>query len=448
MTEGRPLGAAFAHRVPAPSVLGDLDPSLAHGVDDGLGPVVDRQLAEDRAHVVLDRLLADRQRVGDLLVRHALGDVVEDLDLARGERREDGRGLLAVHRQLAELLEDTRRDRRLREDLVVDQVLAADDATDDRDEVVGTDVLEDERGGAGLDRVEERVLVLADREDDDPRRGQLALDPLGRLDSARSRQREVHEDDVGRGLERPVDGRSAGVGLADHVEVGLAAQDVGDADAEQRMVVDDQDLGPLAVGVPAVRPAPPPLWSCIAHQGVSSAPSGIASRTTVPALGRDCTSKRAPISSARSCMNWRPKLRRPRAATAPTSNPRPSSRTVSTQSSPSIALATMTDEAPPCLRTFCSASCTIRSTTVCWVSFSRADGAFSSVAIARPLRAVTRATASEIAPSRPSSSRTAGRSWLMNVRTLPSSRRSSSRRNRSSVRARRSSLSMTRSMYP
>src|SRR4029077_3411558 len=116
-------------------VLRHLDPALSHRVDDGLGPVVDGELAEDRAHVVLDGLLADRQGVGDLLVRHALGDVVEDLDLARGERGEDRGGLLAVDRELAELLEDARRNRRLREDLVVDQELAAGDAPDDRDEV-------------------------------------------------------------------------------------------------------------------------------------------------------------------------------------------------------------------------------------------------------------------------------------------------------------------------
>src|SRR4051794_38871262 len=65
------------------SVLRHLDPALAHRVHDGLGPVVDGQLAQDRAHVVLDGLLADRQGIGDLLVGHALGDVVEDLDLAR-----------------------------------------------------------------------------------------------------------------------------------------------------------------------------------------------------------------------------------------------------------------------------------------------------------------------------------------------------------------------------
>ena len=98
------------------------------------------------------------------------------------------------------------------------------------------------------------------------------------------------------------------------------------------------------------------------------ASSGSASRTTVPASGRERTSKRAPTSSARSRMNWSPKLRRPRAATAPVSNPRPSSRTSSTHSPPSSIVATTTFVAPACLRTFCRASCTTRRTTVCVAS--------------------------------------------------------------------------------
>src|SRR6478735_4739682 len=159
------------------SVFRHPDPALAHGIDHGLGPVVDGQLAEDRAHVVLDGLLADRQRVGDLLVGHALSDVVEDLDLARRERREDRGGVLAVDRKLAELLQDPGRDGWLGEDLVVDEVLAADHPPDDRDEVVRADVLEDERRGARLDRVEQRVLVLRLGEHDDPARRQFALDP-------------------------------------------------------------------------------------------------------------------------------------------------------------------------------------------------------------------------------------------------------------------------------
>src|SRR3954464_13983832 len=50
------------------SALRHLDPALAHRVHDGLGPVVDSQLPEDRAHVVLGGRLGDRQGIGDLFV--------------------------------------------------------------------------------------------------------------------------------------------------------------------------------------------------------------------------------------------------------------------------------------------------------------------------------------------------------------------------------------------
>ena len=44
------------------------------------------------------------------------------------------------------------------------------------------------------------------------------------------------------------------VGLADDVEVGLALEDVGDADAEQGVVVDDEDPDPLVDWLPPVGP--------------------------------------------------------------------------------------------------------------------------------------------------------------------------------------------------
>jgi hypothetical protein len=79
----RPWHVRTSRRRTFRSVLRDLDPALPHGVDDGLGAVVDGELAQDARHVVLDGLLRDGERVGDLLVRHALGDVVQDLDFTR-----------------------------------------------------------------------------------------------------------------------------------------------------------------------------------------------------------------------------------------------------------------------------------------------------------------------------------------------------------------------------
>ena len=78
--------------------------------------------------------------------------------------------------------------------------------------------------------------------------------------------------------------RPAVVGLADDLEVGLALEDVADADAEQGVVVDDQDRGPFPVRS-SIGAAPSAFWSAIAHQLVSSAPTGIASRTSGAAVG-------------------------------------------------------------------------------------------------------------------------------------------------------------------
>src|SRR4029077_13654517 len=159
--------------------------------------------------------------------------------------------------------------------------------------------------------------------DDDRHGWQLALDPLGRLDPARRGQGEVHQDDVRRGVERGIHGAAGVLGLAHDLHVRFLREDLGDAHPEQDVVVDDQDSD-LLFAEP-----PPPLWAAVLHRThvVSSAPLGTAIRTTVPPSGRDRTSNLAPINSARSRMNCRPKLRRPLAATTPTSKPRPSSRT-------------------------------------------------------------------------------------------------------------------------
>ena len=182
----------------------------------------------------------------------------------------------------------------------------------------------------GLDGVEQGVLFLVLGEDDDPDRRQLALDPLGRLDAAGAGQGQIHEDDVGRGLEGELDGAPAVVGLADDEEVGLALEQAAHAHPEQGMVVDEEQLGLLHVA--SIGTTPTTLRTRVIHRTHElSFSSGTASRTTVPASGREDTSSAAPMSSARSRMNCRPKLRRPRVATAPTSNPAPSSRISTTQ---------------------------------------------------------------------------------------------------------------------
>ena len=196
-------------------------------------------------------------------------------------------------------------------------------------------------------------------EHDDPGRGQLALDPLGRLDPAGSRQREVHEDDVGRGLEGPVDRRPAVVGLADDLEVRLAPEDVGDADPEEGVVVDDQDLRPLAVPRP-IGAAAPAFRSRIAHQA-----GLLCSHRDREPDERAAVGPRLHLEAGAD--QFRALSHELEAEVAPAaggdgSDVEPSA-VVSDRQDPVVAVdrrwPTMTAEAAPCLRTFCSASCTI-----------------------------------------------------------------------------------------
>ncbi len=63
-----------------------------------------RSAAQDGGDVVFDRLLADAQLGGNLLVEKALADLLEYLDFPRGQRRDEGLRL-AAGRKLLELLQ-------------------------------------------------------------------------------------------------------------------------------------------------------------------------------------------------------------------------------------------------------------------------------------------------------------------------------------------------------
>jgi hypothetical protein len=84
----------------------ELDPAVAQGEDDRLGTVVDRELAQDRGDVILDRLVGDLELKSDLFVAVALRDIIENLDLTRRQRRKDPVSRFVQHRELLELVQD------------------------------------------------------------------------------------------------------------------------------------------------------------------------------------------------------------------------------------------------------------------------------------------------------------------------------------------------------
>ena len=113
--------------------------------------------------------------------------------------------------------------------------------------------------------------------------------------------------------ERHVVRGAAVVGLAHDLEVGLPLQDCPHADADEGVVIDEQDPDPLTFAAP-VGATPPAVRPGIGHALSPLSRTGTSRTTTVPFAGRERTVNSARTSSARSRMNWSPKVRRPGAA--------------------------------------------------------------------------------------------------------------------------------------
>ncbi len=83
-----------------------LQQPLAHSIRTGLGPVLQMELLQDVAQVDFHSVLGDEKRRGDLAIGIALGDELEDICLAGGQRfaRRHGRRRGAF--TMPELLQD------------------------------------------------------------------------------------------------------------------------------------------------------------------------------------------------------------------------------------------------------------------------------------------------------------------------------------------------------
>ena len=106
--------------------------------------------------MVLDGLLGQTQSVRDLLVAEALGHQLEDLSLAVGEL------VVRSRPRCPQLAQHAPCQRRRHVDV------AGDDGTDHACKLAPAGALEHVAGRPGLHRREQVVLVLGDREHDDP----------------------------------------------------------------------------------------------------------------------------------------------------------------------------------------------------------------------------------------------------------------------------------------
>src|SRR6266511_3885778 len=131
------------------------------------------QLREDRADVVLDRLVREEDIGRDLLVRLSLGDEHQDLPFLRGERRQFVVG--APCGDPPDALQHPLRDGR------IEQRLTAPDGFESRDQIARADLLEEVARSAGNDGRQDRLVVRERGEHDHPRSRQLITDRAARL---------------------------------------------------------------------------------------------------------------------------------------------------------------------------------------------------------------------------------------------------------------------------
>ena len=150
-----------------------------------------------------------------------------------------------------ELLDDGARDRRREERL------AARDDPDCGGDLLRRRVLQHEPARARSQRVEDVRVESEGRQDQDARGGLGADDPPGRLDPVEHRHADVHQHDVGPQPPRRCDRVLSIAGLCEHGQLGLALEDLAQADPDERLVVGDQD-GRHRIGSRTWIAKPPP----------------------------------------------------------------------------------------------------------------------------------------------------------------------------------------------
>src|SRR5919107_791801 len=205
------------------------------GEDDELGAVAGVELGHGPVDVGLGGHRADHHAVGDLGVGQALGDQGDGLAFAVGQLLQPGDG--AGGERLGDVpVDQLAGDRRCK------QGVATGGNAYGVQEVFRLDVLDEESGRAGAQRVEDVLVQAVVGQDHDvhPGQGRVRGDAPGRLDAVDDRHLNVEERDVGQVFFGQVQALAAVGGLGHHLNVVLDLKEGAESAAEQRLVVDQQ----------------------------------------------------------------------------------------------------------------------------------------------------------------------------------------------------------------
>ena len=135
------------------------------------------------------------------------------------------------------------RSRRRRVTAGREERIAGGDRLDRDDEVGRRHVLEQESAGPGAQRLDDVLVGVERRQDQDVRvrRDAVADDPAGRLDAVEDRHPDVHDDDIGAEAPCRLDALLAVGRLPDHLDVGLVVEDHPEPGANELLIVDEDD---------------------------------------------------------------------------------------------------------------------------------------------------------------------------------------------------------------
>ena len=184
--------------------------------------------------MVLDRLRADVQLAGDQGVVLAVCDQLQHLDLAVGQLGANRGRRLRRRRRRAYVLQH------LAGDVRRDEGLADRRSLDALHEVLNRRVLQEVTASTREDGVHHVLLLLGDRQHDDPGERRVAAHVAGRLDTSHARHVQIHDHDVRRVLAHDLERLRPARGLADDVDA-LLLEQVAQTRAEQVVIVHEQD---------------------------------------------------------------------------------------------------------------------------------------------------------------------------------------------------------------
>ena len=183
--------------------------------------------------MAVDGLLADEELLSDLLAGEAFGDQLHHLELAR-TKRVLRRGLTAT--RAVEIVAHQRPHGRR-----IEERLATHGGPAGLDQIAVGRGLEHVAGCPGLERLEEVLLVVVHREDQDAQLW-LALRQFERcLETGHPRHRHVQNREMHIFGERKLDSLRAIAGFGDHLQVRRRVEHHAEAVADDLMVVGEQD---------------------------------------------------------------------------------------------------------------------------------------------------------------------------------------------------------------